>query len=61
MKTKTRKMVEVWEDPVVAEVREARAKLWKEGGNTVAGVNKLIKHRATVKKKTARKATRKAS
>ena len=36
-----------WPDnPVVAEVRAIRAKLWEEGGGTVAGFIDLIRHRA---------------
>ena len=38
----------VIDDPVIQEVREARAKLWREGGGTVEGyiraVHEAVKH-----------------
>ncbi len=33
------------DDPVVREVREARAKLWKEAGETFAGLQRLVAER----------------
>lgn len=33
------------DDPVVAEVRAIRAKLWQEAGGTVAGFIKLVRNR----------------
>jgi hypothetical protein len=39
-------------DPVVQEVREARAELWKEGGGTIEGFLAVVnRHAATVRKK----------
>ena len=35
------------DDPVVREVREARAKLWEEAGGTIAGLMRLAKERAS--------------
>ncbi len=32
----------VAEDPIVAEVRQIRADLWREGGGTVAGLLRLL-------------------
>jgi hypothetical protein len=40
MKTKA-----LWDDPVVREVREARAKLWKEAGGTFEGLQRLVAER----------------
>ena len=34
------------DDPVVREVREARAKLWKEGGGTFEGFRRVVAKRA---------------
>jgi len=33
------------DDPVVREVREARARLWKEAGGTFAGLQRLVAQR----------------
>ena len=33
------------DDPVVREVREARAKLWKEAGGTFEGLRRLVAKR----------------
>ena len=53
MKTK----VKLEEDPVVREVRAARARLWQEGGGTMSGLSRLVKQRAGVIRK--RRRTRK--
>jgi hypothetical protein len=42
MKTKVR----LEDDPVVREVRAARARLWQEGGGTMSGLARLVKQRA---------------
>ena len=42
MKTKVR----LEDDPVVREVRAARARLWQEGGETMSGLSRLVKQRA---------------
>jgi hypothetical protein len=34
------------DDPVVREVRAARAELWKEAGGTIEGLMRLAKKRA---------------
>ncbi len=34
------------DDPVVREVRQARAKLWKEAGGTIEGLMELVHSRA---------------
>ena len=53
MKTK----VKLEEDPVVREVRAARARLWEEAGGTMSGLARLVKQRAgTIRK---RRGTRK--
>jgi len=46
MRKKKEELVEWPDDPVVAEVRAIRAKMWKEGGGTVAGFLELV-HRRT--------------
>jgi len=49
------------DDPVVREVREARAKLWKEGGGTIEGFIAVVHRRAAEllpKKKTRRRRAR---
>ena len=33
------------DDPVVREVREARARLWKEGGGTFEGFRRVVAER----------------
>ena len=48
------------DDPVVREVREARAKLWKDGGGTIAGFIRVVKER-TARKRRGDKATRNKS
>ena len=40
-KTRT-KMKSVLDDPVVREVREARARLWREGGGTIEGYIRAV-------------------
>ena len=47
MKTKTRPQV----DPVVQEVREARAKLWNEGGGTIEGFLRVVRERVAGRKR----------
>jgi hypothetical protein len=43
MKTKTKmKKKSVLDDPVVREVREARASLWREGGGTIEGYIRAV-------------------
>ena len=42
MKTK----VKLEEDPVVREVRAARARLWEKAGRTMSGLARLVKQRA---------------
>lgn len=37
------------EDPVVAEVRAIRAKLWKQGGGTAAGYLALMREQANTR------------
>ena len=49
--------VKLEEDPVVREVRAARARLWQEGGGTMSGLSRLVKQRAGVIRK--RRRTRK--
>ena len=53
MKTK----VKLEEDPVVREVRAARARLWQEAGGTMSGLARLVKQRAGAIRK--RRRTRK--
>ena len=36
----------VFDDPVVQDVRRARAKLWREGGGTIKGFMRVV-HRYT--------------
>ncbi len=44
------------DDPVVREVREARAKLWKEGGGTFEGFRRVVaKHVDRIKRSKPRK------
>jgi hypothetical protein len=50
MKTKVR----LEDDPVVREVRAARARLWQEGGGTMSGLARLVKQRAGVIRKRRR-------
>ena len=50
MKTK----VKLEEDPVVREVRAARARLWEEAGGTMSGLARLVKQRAGVIRKRRR-------
>jgi hypothetical protein len=47
MKSKVR----MEDDPVVREVRAARARLWQEGGGTMSGLARLVKRRAGVIRK----------
>lgn len=49
--------VKLEEDPVVREVRAARARLWQEGGATMSGLSRLVKRRAAAIRK--RRQTRK--
>jgi len=49
------------DDPVVREVREARAKLWKEGGGTIAGFIRVVKQRTARKRRRGTGARRKGS
>ncbi len=50
-----------WPDnPVVAEVRAIRAKLWQEGGGTVAGFLELIRRRAASSRDTQARKTKHA-
>jgi len=49
-----RKKVKPQEDPVVGEVRAARARLWQEGGGTMSGLARLVKQRAGVIRKRRR-------
>jgi hypothetical protein len=46
------------EDPVVREVREARAKLWKEAGGTFEGLQRLVAERVGPTKKSKPKKRR---
>ncbi len=49
------------EELVIREVRDARAKLWKEGGGTIAGFIEAAKRRADAHvKRRPRKAGRRA-
>jgi hypothetical protein len=44
---KTTKAKSIWsDDPVVQEVRRARARLWKEGGGTIEGLMRVVKLKA---------------
>jgi hypothetical protein len=53
MKKTTRKAkTETVDDPVVQEVREARAKLWKEGGATFEGFLAAVRRHAAAVRKT---------
>jgi hypothetical protein len=45
------KKTKLLEDPVVQEVRAARARLWEEGGGTMAGLSRLVKQRADAVRK----------
>ncbi len=43
---KARRARTLWsDDPVVQEVRQARAKLWEEGGGTIEGLMRVVKQR----------------
>ena len=46
--------VKLQEDPVVREVRAARARLWQEGGGTMSGLARLVKQRAGALRKRRR-------
>ena len=47
---------ETWpDDPVVREVREARARLWKEAGGTFEGLQRLVAERVSKMKRTKSK------
>jgi hypothetical protein len=46
------------DDPVVREVREARAKLWKEAGGTIEGLMRLARERVARLKKGKGKTSR---
>ena len=52
------------DDPVVGEVRAARARLWREGGETMEGLARLVNERVKTLRKGRRitrgKSTRKA-
>ena len=56
-----KKNASIIDDPVVREVREARAKLWKEGGGTVAGFIRVVKERTAHKRRSQKVARRKAA
>lgn len=47
MKRKTK----TTEDPVVLEVRAARARLWEQAGGTMSGLSALVKRRAAALRK----------
>jgi hypothetical protein len=37
----------IWtDDPVIQEVRRARAQLWEEGGGTIEGYMRVVKEKA---------------
>ncbi len=52
------KDVEWPEDPVVDEVRTIRAKMWKEGGGTVAGFLEIVRIRTMSNESKKQPATR---
>jgi hypothetical protein len=52
---------DVWpEDPVVEEVRQARRELWRQGGGTLEGVSRLVKHLAQTPTKQRKRVSRTA-
>jgi len=45
-----------WEDPVVAEVRAIRQKLWRQAGGTFAGLLRLLDEKVpAARKRSARR------
>jgi hypothetical protein len=40
---KRKRSIPIKDDPVVAEVRRWRAKLWKQGGGTLKGVMEMLR------------------
>lgn len=48
------KQIKPQDDPVVKEVREARAKLWNEGGGTIEGFLRAVRKRAATRRRCAK-------
>ncbi len=59
---KTKRTRSIWsDDPVILEVRRARAKLWEEGGGTIEGLMRVVKRKAARIRKSSKSKTKKAT